>query len=204
MIKIDYNKKQREIINTIDVNNKPKLLMHACCAPCSTACIERVLDFFSLTILYYNPNITDEEEYEKRFYELEKYLDTRYKGEVKLVKGRYNKEDYLENIKGHEEDKEGGERCKICFRMRLKEGAIYGKENGFDYFTTTLSVSPYKNAENLNKIGEEIGEEVGIKYLYADFKKEDGYKRSITLSKEYGLYRQDYCGCEFSKRRDLD
>lgn len=178
---------------------KPKLLLHSCCAPCSTRCIEALFDCFDITVFYYNPNITDNAEYLKRKEEQIKFLTTAYKGEVKFLEGDYDVENFYALANGLEGEKEGGERCHKCYELRLRRTAITAKNGNFDFFTTTLSVSPYKNATYLNEIGFSLDEEIGVNYLPADFKKEEGYKRSIELSKIYGLYRQDYCGCEFSK-----
>ena len=180
----------------------PTLLLHSCCAPCSSYCLEYLSNYFSITILYFNPNIEDEE-FERRYAEqirLVNEMETKYK--VSVIKGAHDTNMYYDLISGHEDDPEGGERCTICYRMRLEETAKYAKENGFDYFTTTLSISPLKDAERLNSIGKELSEIYGVKYLFSDFKKRNGYLRSIELSKKYDLYRQDYCGCVFSAKRE--
>ena len=189
---------ERIIEENRDKSEKPKLLLHVCCAPCSSYVLEYLSDYFDITLYYYNPNISPEKEYVFRYEEL-KRLVTETKSEAKVVLGEYEPERFLEIAKGREEESEGGERCFLCYRLRLSESGKYAKENNFDYFTTTLSISPYKNAEKLNTIGGDIADSLGIKYLYSDFKKKNGYKRSIELSREYGLYRQDYCGCAFSK-----
>ena len=189
---------ERIIEENRDKSEKPKLLLHVCCAPCSSYVLEYLSDYFEITLYYYNPNISPEKEYVFRYEEL-KRLVTETKSEAKVVLGEYEPERFLEIAKGREEESEGGERCFLCYRLRLSESGKYAKENNFDYFTTTLSISPYKNAEKLNTIGGDIADSLGIKYLYSDFKKKNGYKRSIELSREYGLYRQDYCGCAFSK-----
>ena len=176
---------------------RPKLLLHVCCAPCGSYVLEYLSDYFDITLFYYNPNISPEKEYVLRFEEL-KRLVSETGSKAKVLCGEYEPERFLEIAKGREEEAEGGERCFSCYRLRLTESGRYAAGNNFDYFTTTLSISPYKNAEKLNAIGGEIAEELGIKYLYSDFKKKNGYKRSIELSREYGLYRQDYCGCAFS------
>ena len=181
----------------------PSLFLHSCCAPCSSYCLEYLAEYFSITIFYYNPNISPAEEYEKRVDEQRRLIDslnekTKYK--ISFVEGEYKPEDFYAMAKGMEELPEGGERCFKCYEMRLREAAVLAKERGFDYFTTTLTISPLKNAKKLNEIGEKLGEEYGITHLPSDFKKKNGYKRSVELSKEYGLYRQDYCGCVFSKR----
>ena len=181
----------------------PSLFLHSCCAPCSSYCLEYLAEYFAITIFYYNPNISPAEEYEKRVDEQRRLIDslnekTKYK--ISFVEGEYKPEDFYAMAKGMEELLEGGERCFKCYEMRLREAAVLAKERGFDYFATTLTISPLKNAKKLNEIGEKLGEEYGITHLPSDFKKKNGYKRSVELSKEYGLYRQDYCGCVFSKR----
>ncbi len=177
----------------------PSLLLHSCCAPCSSYCIEYLSNYFNITIFYYNPNI-EPEEFERRYNEQCKFVNAiKTKNPVKVIKGRYNDNDYYDLISGHELDDEGGERCTICYRMRLEESAKYASLNRFDYFTTTLSISPMKDAERLNLIGSELSKEYNVKYLFSDFKKRNGYLRSIELSKEYSLYRQDHCGCVYSK-----
>ena len=177
---------------------KPRLLLHACCAPCSSYVLEYLNEHFDITLYFYNPNISPKEEYVFRQAEL-----IRLVGEMGLpitvVSEKYSPEEFFEVSKGLEKEPEGGERCFKCYRLRLLKTAEYAKKNGFQFFTTTLSISPYKNAEKLNEIGGELGEKFEIDYLYSDFKKKNGYKRSIELSKEYNLYRQDYCGCIFSK-----
>lgn len=179
----------------------PELLLHSCCAPCSSYCLEYLSDYFNITVFYFNPNIEDEE-FDRRYNEqvrLVSELKTKYP--VRVVKGDHDTERYYNAVSGHESDPEGGERCRICFELRLEEAARYANENGFDYFTTTLSISPLKNALVLNSIGEKMSEKYGVRYLYSDFKKKNGYLRSIELSKEHSLYRQDYCGCVFSKHQ---
>jgi len=184
------------------LDGKKKLLLHACCAPCSSYVIEYLSNFFDITILYYNPNIDTESEFNHRLDELKRFVSLfKTKNTVEVVSLGYNPDEYLEEIKGLEGEKEGGSRCLKCYRLRLKRSCLYAKENNFDYFTTTLTISPLKNSKLLNQIGNELESEYGIKYLYSDFKKREGYKRSIVLSHEYNLYRQDYCGCKFSKNR---
>jgi len=184
-----------------NLGGKKKLLLHACCAPCSSYVIEYLSEFFDITILYYNPNIDLESEFNYRLSELERFVSLfKTSNKVKVVSLGYNNNDYLEKINGLENEKEGGKRCHICYHLRLEKACLYAKENKFDYFTTTLSISPLKNSQVLNEIGKSLEDEYGINYLYSDFKKNEGYKRSIVLSKEYNLYRQDYCGCKFSKK----
>lgn len=199
---INYDLEMEKIINNNQDNNiVPTLLLHSCCAPCSSATLERLSNYFKITIFYYNPNITDQNEYQKRVEEQKKFISLiPSKYEIKFIEGNYDPQIYFDTVKGYEHLKEGSERCFRCYRFRLLETAKTAKELGFDYFTTTLSISPYKNSKVLNEIGYELEKEIGINYLCADFKKKNGYKRSIELSKQYNLYRQDYCGCLFSKK----
>ena len=179
----------------------PTLLLHSCCAPCSSYCIEYLSQYFKVTIFYYNPNITEETEYRKRVEEQKRFIkqfQTKYP--VSFIEGDYNPQCFFESAKGYENAPEGGERCFRCYELRLREAGRVAKEGKFDYFTTTLSISPLKNAQKLNEIGERLSKEWDVSYLYSDFKKKEGYKRSIALSAEYDLYRQDYCGCIFSKK----
>ena len=189
--KTNYSLILEETIKKIKQTDKrPTLLLHACCAPCSSYVLEYLSQYFNITLLFYNPNISPEEEYIFRENELRRLI-----GEMPLPKGEfYAIANGLENLA------EGGERCKKCYRLRLSRTAKIAHEGGYDYFCTTLSISPYKNAEWLNTIGAEEGSVYSVKYLYSDFKKKNGYKRSCELSEEYGLYRQNYCGCEFSKK----
>ena len=183
---------------------KPKLLLHVCCAPCSSYVLEYLNKYFDITVYYYNPNISSKEEYQKRYNEEIRFVhEYPFPNEIKAIDGPYDNEKFEEAIKGVEEEKEGGSRCFKGYRLRLSATAKYAKENGFDYFTTTLTISPYKKSDVLNEIGKEISEEYGIEYLYSDFKKKNGYKRSIELSHEYNLYRQDYCGCKYSIRNRI-
>ena len=199
--KINYALRMEETITQLAKEGKtPRLLLHSCCAPCSSAVIERLSPYFHLSILYYNPNIESAEEYEKRAAELSRFLhEFPCEKKVEYYKAPYDPSVYYEAVRGHEKDPEGGERCSVCFRLRLTEAALAAARIGADFFTTTLSISPLKNAQVLNRIGEEISEEYGIPYLHSDFKKKDGYRRSVQLSEEYHLYRQNYCGCVFSK-----
>lgn len=179
------------------------LLLHSCCAPCSSHVLMLLKEYFTITVLYYNPNITQHEEYRKRVQEQIRFIEALNRdmggADISYLDGDYVPEKFMEAVKGYEQIPEGGARCKICFEMRLEETARLAKEGGFDYFATTLTVSPLKNASLLNEIGLEMGERFGVEYLISDFKKKDGYKHSIELSAQYGLYRQDYCGCAFSK-----
>jgi len=191
---------EQEIEKNIKLNKKPTLLLHCCCAPCSSYVLETINNYFDITVLYYNPNISPVDEFNKRYNELKKLVkETNLEDKIKFLEVEYNNEEFEEIAKGLENEPEGGARCTKCYYLRLEMTARIAKEHNFDYFTTTLSISPYKDAEKLNKIGEVLEKKYNIKHLYADFKKKNGYKRSIELSKIYGLYRQDYCGCRFSK-----
>ena len=192
----NYANKLKEIIDKLDY--KPKLLLHSCCAPCSSYVITYLYDYFDITILYYNPNIYPYEEYKKRKDEQIRLISN-FKS-VKIIDCDYDNDIYNEVIKGLENEPERGNRCTKCFYLRLDKTGEIAKKNNFEYFGTTLTVSPYKNAKLLNEIGEDISKKYDIKWLYSDFKKNDGYKKSIELSKKYDLYRQDYCGCIYSKR----
>ena len=202
--KINYDKVLEELIKNLD--GKPTLLLHSCCGPCSSYVITYLKDYFKITVLYYNPNIEPEAEYLKRKGEQIKLIQELNDNDVTLLDIDYDNKSYRDKVKGREEDREGGLRCHLCYELRLNKTAQIAKEKGFDYFGTTLTVSPYKNAQVLNHIGETLANTYNIKWLYSDFKKNDGYKKSIELSKKYALYRQDYCGCEFSKiqRNDLE
>lgn len=196
---MNYQKLLNEIIEK-EKDNRPRLLLHICCAPCSSYVLEYLTKHFQITCFYYNPNIFPIDEYKKRALEARRLIkDMDCCGDVEIVEMNYSNEEFESAIQGLKDEKEGGKRCFACYRLRLLKTAIYAKENNFDYFTTTLSISPYKNANKLNEIGMELEKEYGTKYLYADFKKNNGYKRSIELSKIYNLYRQDYCGCIYSK-----
>lgn len=202
-IKKNYSLILEDTIKKITAENKrPKLLLHACCAPCSSYVLEYLSLYFDITIFFYNPNISPESEYTFREQELIRLIkEMPLPSNVKMMSAEYAPTDFYDMAKGLEELAEGGERCKKCYRLRLSKTAKIAKENGFDYFSTTLSISPYKNAEWLNTIGAEEGQFFGVEYLVSDFKKKNGYKRSCELSEQYGLYRQNYCGCEFSKRQ---
>ena len=199
--KVNYQKELERVIEGL--TGRPTLLLHSCCGPCSSYVLEYLADYFKVTVFYYNPSIYPTEEYEHRkavqqdlIREMnEQGHDISFVDEVP-----YRHEDFLTLVRGHEEDREGGDRCHLCYEQRLLAAGQYAKAHGFDWFCTTLTVSPYKNAEVLNEIGLRLSEDLGVPYLLSDFKKRDGYKRSIELSREYGLYRQDYCGCEFSLR----
>lgn len=199
-------KKNYQLIlnKTIDEIQKnvyiPSLLLHSCCAPCSSYVLEYLCEYFDITIFYYNPNISPYEEFQKRVDEQKRLIrEMPLKRDVKFIEGKYDSEKFFDVTKGMKHMKEGGERCFKCYRMRLEEAAKTAKKGGFDYFTTTLSISPLKNAQVLNEIGRELSEKYSVRYLFSDFKKKEGYKRSCQLSKIYSLYRQNYCGCIFSK-----
>lgn len=197
---MNYQKELEELIKKIEKEGRvPKLLLHSCCAPCSSYVLEYLSDFFSITVLYYNPNIYPESEYTKRILEQQILIqEMKVKHPISFLAGNYEKEKFYTMAKGKEKLKEGGERCFQCYALRLSEAARIAKEGAFEFFTTTLSISPLKNVEKLNEIGQMLGGKYGVNYLPSDFKKKNGYKRSVELSKEYGLYRQNYCGCEFS------
>lgn len=201
MEKKNYDKWMQEIIEkNQELEIVPTLLLHTCCAPCSSAVIERLSKYFRITVFYYNPNIEPLEEYLKRKEEQKRFLSevtTPYP--INFLDCDYEHEEFIQLSKGLENEKEGGPRCLKCYRLRLLKTALKAQEFHFDYFGTSLTVSPHKNAQALNQIGEELQKKFNVKYLYSDFKKRNGYKRSIELSKDYHLYRQDYCGCSFSK-----
>ena len=199
-MKRNYQRELDTIIENLNGTRK-KLLLQVSCAPCSSYCIEYLSRYFDITLLYYNPNISPLEEYEKRLSEVKRFIEEFDPAcHVTMLSCNYDGEKYEKMVVGLEDEPEGGSRCYKCYKLRLEETARLAKENQFDYFGTTLSISPYKNADWLNEIGEELGHKYNINYLYADFKKKNGYKRSIELSREYHLYRQDYCGCVFSKK----
>ena len=190
---------EQEIKKITREGRKPTLLLHSCCAPCSCAVIEYLLQYFENTIFFYNPNITFEDEYKIRLEEQKDYLKKRGYN-IEVIEGNYNpKEDFFEKVKGLEKAKEGGERCFKCYNLRLEETALKAKELGFEYFSSVLSISPLKNAQWINEIGNSLAEKYQIKFLNGDFKKKSRYLQSVNISKEFNLYRQDYCGCVFSK-----
>ena len=200
--KINYQKELEKLLKQLEAEQKvPTLLIHSCCAPCSSYVLEYLSDYFKITVLYYNPNIYPESEYTKRILEQQNLIwAMKFRYPVSFLAGRYDKEKFYDMAAGMEDLREGGARCMKCYELRLREAAAQAAAGEFNYFTTTLSISPLKNAQKLNEIGIRVGKEYGVEYLVSDFKKKNGYKRSIELSKEYGLYRQDYCGCEFSMR----
>lgn len=199
---MNYQKELDKTLEQLDKEAKvPTLLLHSCCAPCSSYVLEYLSQYFQITVFYYNPNIYPESEYTKRILEQQTLIgQMKSKNPISFMAGAYDKERFYAMAEGMETLKEGGARCMKCYELRLREAAEVAKKGNFDYFTTTLSISPMKNAVKLNEIGMRLAEEYQVAYLLSDFKKKNGYKRSIELSKEYGLYRQDYCGCEFSKR----
>lgn len=208
MNNINYRKEMEKIISSLG-GAVPTLLLHSCCAPCSSACLETLTPFFHVVVLFYNPNISIPEEYTKRLEEERRFIDTVNSNggfdngqpfhNISLVDGRYEPKEFFDIAKGYEDCPEGGERCFRCYELRLREAAMVADEMNCDYFTTTLTISPLKNAEKLNEIGYSISD-TKARFLPSDFKKKDGYKRSIELSHEYNLYRQNYCGCVYSKR----
>lgn len=201
-MKINYQKILDKKLEELSASNKvPSLLLHSCCAPCSSYVLEYLSEFFNITVFYYNPNIHPELEYRKRVDEQKEFIENLpVKRKINFIEGKYLPEEFFDMAKGLEEEREGGHRCFKCYELRLKEAAKTASELNFDYFTTVLSISPHKNAEKINEIGEKVSQEFGIKFLNSDFKKKNGYKRSIELSKQYNLYRQDYCGCIYSQR----
>lgn len=197
MNKRNYQLELEKIIDGIKKSGKkPRLFMHACCAPCSSYCVTYLKDFFDITLFYYNPNITDFDEYQKRLLELKKFADN---FNIEVLDGDYNNQEFFTAIKGLESEVEGGKRCFECYKLRLEKTATKARDLGYDYFCSTLSISPLKNADKLNEIGEELSSVYKVAHLPNDFKKKGGYLKSVELSKEYGLYRQNYCGCVFSK-----
>lgn len=199
---INYQKVLEKIIKKLQIEEiTPSLLLHSCCAPCSSYVLEYLSEYFKITVLYYNPNIFPLKEYKYRIEEQRRLIESLpAKNPISFIPTEYEPEKFYEAVKGYENIPEGGERCFKCYELRLREAALYARRGDFDYFTTTLSISPLKKADKLNEIGLRLEEEYGVKYLCSDFKKKNGYKRSVELSAEYGLYRQEYCGCVFSKK----
>ena len=196
---------QKELDRIIDENSKagkvPSLLLHACCAPCSSYCLEYLAEYFSITVFFYNPNLYPADEYDKRADEVRRLISLlQVKNPVKLIVADFDGKEFYAKVRGMEKLPEGGERCRRCFELRLEKTAEIAKENSFDFFTTTLTISPLKNAQVINEVGEEMAEKYGVAHLPSDFKKKGGYKRSVELSAEFGLYRQNYCGCVYSVR----
>ncbi|HIS12164.1 MAG TPA: epoxyqueuosine reductase QueH [Candidatus Onthocola stercoravium] len=193
MKKMNYQNKMQEIINSLDY--RPRLLLHSCCGPCSTTVLTLLVEFFDITVLYYNPNIEPMAEYEHRKKEQIRFIKEFNNEHINFMDCDYNNQDFRRKVQGLEQEREGGARCAVCFKLRLNYTASLAKKENFDYFGTTLTVSPHKNSDIINKIGSLLEKEYGVKYLYSDFKKKDGYKKSVEISKKYNLYRQDYCGC---------
>ena len=200
--KVNYQRRLDEILKALEGGGKlPSLLLHCCCAPCSSYVLEYLSRYFQITCYYYNPNISPEEEYRHRAQELRRLVSQMpLDGRVRVEEGPYEPEKFETMARGLEEVPEGGSRCRLCYRLRLESAARAAKEGGYDFFTTTLSISPLKRADWLNETGAELSEEFGVPYLFSDFKKKGGYQRSIELSAIYGLYRQDFCGCVYSRR----
>lgn len=198
----NYQRELDALLTGFEKENKvPRLFLHSCCAPCSSYVLEYLSKYFEITVFFYNPNISPKEEYEKRVEEIRRMIgEMQFVHPVKLVEGIYDPQSFFQMAKGLEQVPEGGERCFRCYRLRMEEAAKLAKEGGYDYFTTTLSISPLKNAPKINEIGEELADIYGVEHLPSDFKKKNGYTRSVELSVEHHLYRQDYCGCVFSKR----
>ncbi|MCR4610499.1 MAG: epoxyqueuosine reductase QueH [Lachnospiraceae bacterium] len=199
----NYQLELDNIIKNLDASCVPTLLIHSCCAPCSSYVLEYLSDYFKITVYYYNPNIYPADEFLFRMQEQKRFIEeftanNPDKNPIDLIESDHLSERFYEAVRGLENEPEGGKRCEKCFRLRLGESAKLAAEKGFDYFTTTLSISPHKNAQLLNELGEEIGSKAGVKYLYSDFKKRGGFVRSAEISKEYNMYRQDYCGCVYS------
>lgn len=207
MNRINYHKVMEDLIQAnCGAGNVPRLLLHSCCGPCSSYCLELLSEYFEVTVLYYNPNIYPPEEYALREQEQKRFCET-YPGKhpIHFVADRYEPQEFYDMAKGMEHIPEGGERCHKCYELRLREACEYAKENDFDFFTTTLSISPLKDSDKLNEIGKKLEETYGVRYLFSDFKKKDGYKKSTALSKQYDMYRQYYCGCVYSKmQRDAE
>lgn len=203
--KINYQKElEKEIRKWSELEVCPTILLHSCCAPCSSYCLEYLSKYAKITAFYYNPNITDRAEYEHRVAELQRLIEEMFKKDSEVYKpnfleGEYNPDAFYNIAKGLESEPECGRRCIKCYELRLRKTAEEAVRGGYDYFTTTLTISPLKDAQILNRLGIKLGEEYGVKYLPSDFKKNGGYQRSIELSKEYNLYRQNFCGCEYSK-----
>ena len=205
-MKVNYQiEMERELARIAESGRRPRLLLHCCCAPCSSYVLERLNSIFEIAVFFYNPNIYPQAEFEKRVEEQRRLVaEMPHEGRIEVIRGDYDPDAFLRMCRGHEEDPEGGERCTRCFRLRLSETAKLAALRGDDYFTTTLSISPLKDAQRLNAIGSKCARNFGVPYLFSDFKKKNGYKRSCELSAQYGLYRQDYCGCIFSQRNRQD
>ena len=195
--KPNYAREMDRVLQSLG-GSRPRLLLHACCGPCSSAVLEQLCQYFDITILYYNPNIWPAAEYRRREEELERFVAAAHPLGVTVVEDRYDPEEFYAAARGLEAEPERGARCTACYRLRMRRAAAYAAANGFDWFATTLSISPHKDAERINQIGQELAAAFGVPHLPSDFKKKNGYLRSLQLSAEYGLYRQDYCGCVYS------
>lgn len=202
--RINYQLEMEKVLAFLPAGAKPRLLLHACCAPCSSAVLERLREHFSITILYYNPNIYPPQEYHRREQELERFLQDAGMSGISLIELPYDPQEFYTAVKGLEAEPERGERCTVCYRLRMEQAARYAAAHGFDWFTTTLSISPVKDPVRINQIGQELAQKYGVAHLPSEFRKKNGYKRSLELSAEYGLYRQDYCGCVFSVRKPAE
>lgn len=197
--KPNFQKELEKVLKTVK-GQTPRLLLHACCAPCSSYVLEYLSNYFKITVFFYNPNITDEKEYQKRVEEVKRLIsEMDLPNEVDVLEGRYEPEEFFEMARGLEAEPEGGSRCYECYKMRLREAALIAAKYRYPYFTTTLSISPHKNAIWINELGKEMEEEYGCSFLPSDFKKKNGFKRSIELSEQYHLYRQNFCGCVYSR-----
>lgn len=201
-MKINYQLELEKTIKEHQKNGKiPTLLLHSCCGPCSTYVLEYLSNYFKISVLYYNPNIYPSEEYFFREDEQKRLIEKMTpKYPIDFIPSDYDPKEYYSKVHGYQNEKEGGKRCELCFDLRIRQAGVVAKKMGFDYFTTTLSISPHKNSQLLNQIGAKISEEVGVDYLFSDFKKKNGFKRSVELTEEFDMYRQDYCGCIFSMR----
>lgn len=199
-MKMNYHNELLKIIDTLE--GKPNLLLHSCCGPCSTAVLSFLVPYFNITVLYYNPNIEPVSEYEKRKKEQIRFIKEFNHENIKFLDCDYDNESFKKAVVGLEDELEGGARCPVCFKLRMEYTAKLAQKMNFDYFGTTLTVSPYKNSMQINQIGALLEKQYSVKYLYSDFKKKEGYKKSILLSKEYNLYRQDYCGCSYGRRKN--
>lgn len=199
MINTNFQKEMEKIVENVKTS-RPTLLLHSCCAPCSSYCLELLNKYFDIDIIFYNPNMDSSEEFTKRLLEQKRLIEEMQLSSISVFEITHNENEFLNCIKGHEQALEGGSRCKLCYELRLQKTAEYAKQNGYEYFTTTLSISPLKNAAWINQIGLSLAEKYGVNFLLSDFKKKGGYQRSIELSKKFNLYRQNYCGCRFSKK----
>lgn len=200
---MNYQKELDKLLSSISEKNKvPNILLHACCAPCSSYCIEYLSKYFNVTLFFYNPNISSDSEYDKRAQELNRFIEeTEYPNKISYIEAVYEPEEFYDTVKGYEDCAEGHERCFLCYELRLDKTARVAARGHYDYFCTTLSISPLKNAEKINEIGYKLQNKYNISWLPSDFKKKDGFKRSIKLSNEHNLYRQNYCGCVYSVRK---